>query len=57
MRDFLTSWFAGNPLLWGPVVALVLFTFVFTVAGIRVWLRGSRAYDDLARLPLEDRDE
>jgi len=57
VRDFLASWFAGNPLLWGPVVALVLFTLIFIVAGVRVWVRGARAYDELARLPLGDNHE
>lgn len=57
MRDFLASWFAGNPLLWGPVVALVLFTVIFALAAFRVWSRGARAYDDSACLPLGDEHE
>ena len=57
MRDFLTNWFTGSPLLWGPIVALVLFGAIFTLVAIRVYRRDAASYDELARLPLEDCDE
>jgi hypothetical protein len=57
MRDFLFGWFANNPVLWGPIVALLIFLTIFALVTVRVWRRGAAAYEAQARLPLEDRDE
>ncbi len=57
MRHMFLEWFADNPLLYGPIVALVLFSAIFAVVAFRVWRNGAAAYERQAHLPLEDRDE
>jgi hypothetical protein len=44
---------AGSPLLVFPVVALVIFIVVFAVAVTRVMRRPAKAYEALAKMPLE----
>ena len=57
MRDMLFGFFANNPLIWGPVVALVIFSVIFALVCVRVARRGKAAYEADARLPLEDGHE
>jgi cbb3-type cytochrome oxidase subunit 3 len=54
MRAIATEYFAGSTLMDWPLLALVIFISVFALAVIRLARRGRAAFDDVARLPLED---
>lgn len=57
MSEMAKQFFAGNPALSGPLIALIVFVFVFVVAAVRAF-RAERAHiDRLARLPLESESE
>jgi cbb3-type cytochrome oxidase subunit 3 len=48
------NFFAESPLLAYPLVAMVLFMFVFLVIAWRTWRRDPAEYDALAQLPFTD---
>jgi len=53
-----TELLPGSPLLWAPILSLILFIAVFAGVVVRVLRRPARMYDEVARLPLEgDRHE
>jgi len=58
MRHMFTELLPGSPLLWAPILSLILFIAVFAGVVVRVLRRPARMYDEVARLPLEgDRHE
>ncbi len=54
MRALAAELYAGSELMGWPLLALVLFIAVFAAAAVRVVRRGRSAFDEVARLPLED---
>lgn len=49
--------FTGNPITLLPSIGLAIFMVVFTAVTINVLRRRAAAFDDVARLPLEDDEE
>ncbi len=49
--------FAGNPLTMFPSVGVVIFMGVFLAVTVSVLRRKAAAYEEIARLPLDDDDE
>jgi len=49
--------FSGNPLTMFPSVGLAIFMSVFVVVTVNVLRRKAAAYDEIARLPLDDDDD
>ena len=57
MSDMARDFFSHNPLLAGPLIAMLLFTAVFAAAVVRV-VRAKREHvDRMAQLPLEGEGE
>lgn len=56
MSHMIRDWVYGSPILWLPVLALLLFIGFFAAMALRLKLRGAARYEPLARLPLEDDD-
>ena len=56
MRAIAAEFFAGSDLMMWPLLTLVLFIAVFGLAALRVVRRGAAAYDEVARLPLDDKE-
>lgn len=57
MSDIAHDFFANNPAMAGPLLAMLMFTFVFTVAGLRAWRISREHVDRMAHLALEGEDE
>ena len=53
MTDLARDFFAGNPAMAGPMLAMFLFGLVFTVAALRAWRASPEHVDRMARLALE----
>lgn len=49
--------FAENPLTLFPTIGLTIFMAVFFAVTVNTLRRRAAAYDDLARLPLENDEE
>ena len=52
MRAIALDFFARSPFMAGPLLAMLIFLGVFVAVLARLWLRGSKSYDDAAQLPL-----
>ncbi|MCA9606188.1 MAG: hypothetical protein KC619_11365 [Myxococcales bacterium] len=57
MSELAHDFFANNPAMAGPLLAMLMFTFVFTVAGLRAWRVSQKHVDHMANLALEGEDE
>ena len=53
----LSDFFARSPLLALPIVAMLLFMAVFTLAGVRAALTNRAQIERMARMPLEGEGE
>ena len=57
MSDMARDFFSNNPLIAGPLIAMLLFSAVFLAACVRV-VRAKRDHvDRMAQLPLEGETE
>lgn len=53
MSDLARDFFSDNPMLAGPLIAMLLFTAVFVAACVRV-IRANRDHvDRMAQMPLD----
>lgn len=57
MSDMARDFFGDNPLLAGPLIAMLLFTAVFVAACVRVIRSKAEHVDRMAQLPLEGEGE
>ncbi len=56
LSQMIRQLFTENPLAAFPTVGLFIFMVVFAGIGVRVWRRRAAAFDDVARLPLEEEE-
>jgi hypothetical protein len=49
--------FHKSPLIFYPLLALIVFIAVFAAAALRAWCQRPELRDELARLPLRDEQE
>jgi hypothetical protein len=54
MRALAAELYAGSDLMIWPLLTLVLFIAIFVLAVGRLIRRGAAAYDEVARIPLDD---
>jgi cbb3-type cytochrome oxidase subunit 3 len=54
MKWIVSDFFARSPALLGPVVALVLFMFVFAAVAVHALRTQKADHDRMARLPLKE---
>lgn len=57
MSEMVRELFMGNPAVIGPVIALVLFVTVFTIAAVRAMKAEHTELERIARLPLDEEAE
>lgn len=57
MSELAADFFANNPAMAGPMVAMILFIAVFVAAAIRAWRISPEHIDRLAHLALEGEPE
>ena len=57
MSDLARDFFSNNPMLAGPLIAMLLFTAVFVAACVRVVRANREHVDRMAQLPLEGETE
>lgn len=56
MSPMMKQLFGGNPLVAWPMLALGIFVTVFLGIVIVVFARKAASFDEVARLPLSDRE-
>lgn len=57
MSDIARDFFANNPAMGGPVLAIVIFTLVFAVAAFRALTADKAHVDRMSMLALEGEDD
>ena len=57
LSDMAHEFFANNPAMAGPMIAMFIFLVVFTVAGLRAWRLSPDHAERMANLALEGESE
>ena len=57
MSDMARDFFSDNPLIAGPLIAMLLFSAVFLAACVRVIRAKTEHVEKMAQLPLEGETE
>lgn len=52
-----TDFFAKSPVLYLPMIALFLFMLVFVGIIVRTYWKRAAEFDELARMPLDEKEE
>jgi hypothetical protein len=54
MRAIAEPFYDGSPLLYGPLVGLIVFVCLFALVVARLWRSGAAAFADNAAMALRD---
>ncbi|MBX3274525.1 MAG: hypothetical protein KF729_29945 [Sandaracinaceae bacterium] len=57
MSELARDFFAHNPAIAGPLLAMAMFAFVFVTAAIRAWRASHEHVNRMAQLALEGESE
>lgn len=57
MSELAADFFANNPAMAGPLLAMLMFTFVFVAAALRAWRVSAEHVTRMSHLALEGEAE